>query len=301
MERRSPPTERVVAVLGLFAAHPRASFGLSEVARRLDIGKATCLAILNELVAARYLVRDEASREHALGPAALDLGFAAQEGYTALRAAEDRLEALADDLGVAATASAVIDDAHVVLGRAGPHVDSDPTVRVGQHFPFAPPWGTANVAWEPDEQVEAWLAKEPLVPVEIDRDHLRQVIAAARRRGHLVELTTDLGLRVNATLARYADAPAPAVDLIVKVATSLGYRDYLLDDLDDDRCYDVAMLAAPTFDRAGRQELLLALFGFPPQLPGRELRRHVEAVCAAARGITAEVGGRDPWRAPARR
>jgi DNA-binding IclR family transcriptional regulator len=294
-ERRSPPTARVVAVLGLFAAHPRQAFGLSEVARRLDVGKATCLAILNELVAAGYLVRDEATREHALGPAALGLGFAAQEGLTAIRAARPRLDRLADDLGMAGTASAVTGDAHVVLARSGPATEGDPTSRVGQRFPFSPPWGTANVAWAPDDDVDAWLARPPIVPVDVDRGRLRQVIRAARRLGALVELATDVGTRVNATLARYAEAPAPAVDLITKVASTLGYREYLLDPIDDGARYDVAMLAAPTFDRAGRQELLVALFGPRHQLPGAELRAHLAALVTTTGAITADVGGHDPW------
>lgn len=296
MERRSPPTERVVRILTLFAQHPQEPFGLSEVARRLDIGKATCLAILNELVEARFLVRDAETREHALGPAALTLGLAAQEGFTTLRAAKAHLEQLSAHLDLACTASALSDDAHVVLARSGPQVDDDPTVRVGQRFPFAPPWGTANVAWDPDDAVEAWLAKPPIVPVAIDREHHLHVVADARRRGYLVEESTDLGLRVNATLAHYADAPDPAVDLIMQVASSLGYRHYLLDDISDDRVYDITMVAAPTFDAAGRQELLIALYGFPRQLAGRDLRDHVETLLATTRAITDEVGGHDPWR-----
>ena len=47
--RSSPPTARVVAVLDFLARHPHDTFGLSELARRLDLSKPTCLGILTTL------------------------------------------------------------------------------------------------------------------------------------------------------------------------------------------------------------------------------------------------------------
>ncbi|MCU1487032.1 MAG: hypothetical protein JWN67_3778 [Actinomycetia bacterium] len=282
-------------VLAHLAASPRRAYGLSELARALDLGKATCLAILNELTLARFVVRDPATKAYSLGPEAVLLGYAAQDATPALQAAREAADGLAAELGLGCTVSAVIDDVHVVLARSGPREESDPTVRVGQRFPFAPPWGTANVAWDTEAAVEAWLAKAPVVPIDVDRDHLHTVVDDARRRGRLVEVATDVGRQLNATLAHLSDVDDHVVDLVLQVTSSLGYREYLLEDVDDDRVYDVTMLGAPTYDRAGRQELLIALFGFR-HLAGTDLRRLLDRLVAATTAVTAAVGGRDPWR-----
>ena len=49
--RASPPTARVVAVLDFLAGHPQEQFGLSELARRLDLSKPTCLGIVTTRMA----------------------------------------------------------------------------------------------------------------------------------------------------------------------------------------------------------------------------------------------------------
>ncbi len=38
-ERASPPTERVVSILDFLARHPHDRFGLSELARRVELSK----------------------------------------------------------------------------------------------------------------------------------------------------------------------------------------------------------------------------------------------------------------------
>ncbi|MET0454210.1 MAG: helix-turn-helix domain-containing protein, partial [Mycobacterium sp.] len=45
-DRASPPTARVVAILEFLAENPHDRFGLSELARRVDLSKPTCLGIL---------------------------------------------------------------------------------------------------------------------------------------------------------------------------------------------------------------------------------------------------------------
>src|SRR5205807_5671765 len=55
--RPAPGAERVVAVLNFLTAHPDESFTLSELARRLDLNKATCHALLMTLTDAGYLLR----------------------------------------------------------------------------------------------------------------------------------------------------------------------------------------------------------------------------------------------------
>src|SRR5947209_7792597 len=56
--RASPPTGRVVRVLEFMSQHPKGRFGVSELARRVDLSKPTCLGIVTTLADAGYLIRD---------------------------------------------------------------------------------------------------------------------------------------------------------------------------------------------------------------------------------------------------
>src|SRR5690242_13893127 len=89
--RASPPTARVVAVLNFLASHPQEQFGLSELARRLDLSKPTCLGIVTTLAEAGYLVRDAAEKTYRLGPALITLGHTAQESMRISPAARAEL------------------------------------------------------------------------------------------------------------------------------------------------------------------------------------------------------------------
>jgi DNA-binding IclR family transcriptional regulator len=75
--RRSAPVERVVRLLDFLVARRGQRFGLSELARDLDLSKPTCLAILTELVAGGYLVRKPRTVTYGFGPALVAAGRAA--------------------------------------------------------------------------------------------------------------------------------------------------------------------------------------------------------------------------------
>ena len=65
----SPPTERVLAIVGLLASQPGSGLTLSEIAAELDLSIATCHAITGVLVARGYLLREPAGKTFTLGPA----------------------------------------------------------------------------------------------------------------------------------------------------------------------------------------------------------------------------------------
>src|SRR6478672_8148688 len=77
--RTSPPTERVVAVLDFLAHHPHDRFGLSELARRLDLSKPACLGIGTAHAAADSQVRDGRHKTYRVAPAMISLVHTAQE------------------------------------------------------------------------------------------------------------------------------------------------------------------------------------------------------------------------------
>ena len=77
MARAAPSADRTVALLDFLAAHPDERFGLSDLARRLDINKATAHALTAALTNAGYLLRHPVDKRYSLGPALIAIGNAA--------------------------------------------------------------------------------------------------------------------------------------------------------------------------------------------------------------------------------
>ena len=139
--RRSPPTERVVSVLDHFAARPDARFGLSDLARALELSKPTCLGILSTLVDRGYLTCDPATKTYGLGPALVRVGQLARTRFAvAADAARPVLARLSEQYRTNCTASAVIGESIVILASTDV-AEREPFVPVGQRYPFAPPMG----------------------------------------------------------------------------------------------------------------------------------------------------------------
>ena len=296
--RQSPPTERVVAVLDFLVAHQGRRFGLSGLARDLGLSKPTCLGIVTALTAGGYLVHDPVTKAYGLGPALIAAGRAAQHDFVAATVARRRLTDLSDHYDTVCTASAVVGEQIMVLESIGP-AKAAAIVKVGQTYPFAPPVGLMYVLWGGDRALEDWLTRPPTLPSRTDRAHLRRVVGECRQRGYLVESLTAAGMRLHSLMAGVAayDLPAEVRDLVGEMVSSLGERVYLGADLDMRRKHPVSLIAAPTFDGEGRQELVLTLY-VGATITGAEIARRGTALVAAADAVTAEVSGRPPigWR-----
>lgn len=298
--RQSPPTQRVVSLLGHLAARNGERLGLSELARALDMSKPTCLGILNTLTDAGYLVCDPDSKTYGLGPALIAVGRRAAEDFGAATIASARLAPLAAQFAATCTASAVVGDQIMVLAAQGPN--GRPTgVRIGQRYPFAPPVGLMYVLWDGDEAFERWLTKPPTLPLKFDRDHLRRVVTECRDRGYVAEGLTEAGRRLHALMAGVAayELPPEVRELVGEMASSLGERVYLGADLSARGRHPVNLIAAPTYDADGRQELVLSL-DVGAAITGAEIARRGRALVAVADAVTDEAGGRRPdWKGSA--
>ena len=129
-----------------------------------------------------------------------------------------------------------------------------------------------------------------------DRAHLRRVVAECRQRGYLVESLTSVGLRLHSLMAGVAayELPAEVRELVGEMVSSLGERVYLGADLTArNKKHPVSLIAAPTFDADGGQELVLTLY-VGDSITGAEIARRGAALVAVADAVTAEVGGRVP-------
>lgn len=294
--RRSPPTQRVVALLDHFVARGGGRYGLSELARELGMSKPTCLGIVSTLSDSGHLVCDPATKTYSLGPALIPVGRLAQRSFTAADAAAPLLAELSARYHAACTASAVVGEQIVVLASTGAP-GRRPAVPVGQRYPFAPPVGLMYVLWGPDSAFERWLARPPTLPTTLDRAQLRAVVAECRNRGYLVEGLTETGRRLHSLLAGVAayDLPEQVREIVGEVVSSLGERVYAGADLSARGRHPVSVIAAPTYDADGMQELVVTLY-VGSAISGAEIARRGAALVALADAVTASVGGRQPQR-----
>lgn len=294
--RRSPPTERVIRVLDHLVARPRLRFGLSELARELDLSKPTCLGILTALTDAGYLARDPVDKTYGLGPALIVAGRAAQRGVASGPVAHRHLAALSAEFGVACTASAVVGDRIVVLDVVGGKGEAA-AARVGEVYPFAPPVGLMYVLWDTDDRIDRWLNRAPTLPVAVDHAELRTVVAACRRAGYLVESLTPGGRRLYALMAGVVshDLAPEMREMLAELVSSPGERVLPPDAFAHGGSRAVNLVAAPAFDPEGRQSLVLALH-VEREVDAAEVQRYGTALVAAAAAITADLGGRRPAR-----
>ncbi|KAA8882898.1 helix-turn-helix domain-containing protein [Nocardia colli] len=288
--RRSAPTVRVVQVLDFLVEQRGKRYGLSELARALDLAKPTCLGILTELTAGGYLVRDADTLTYGLGPALIAAGRVAQDSFAISALARAELEKLTARYRTTCTASAVVGEQIMVLESTGPGL-----VKVGAAYHFAPPVGLMYVLWDTDAAFDAWLAKPATVPLQQDEARLRQIVAECRERGYLVESLTAAGRRLYSMLAGFAarDLPDDLRELVGELVTSLGERVYLGTDLRPRKEHPVSLLAAPTYGGDGRQNMVLTMY-VGKSITGAEIDRRGTALVAAADAVTTASGGNRP-------
>ncbi|SED29031.1 DNA-binding transcriptional regulator, IclR family [Rhodococcus pyridinivorans] len=294
--RRSPPTERVVQVLDHLVARPGVRFGLSELARDLDLSKPTCLGILTVLADAGYLIRDPVDKTYGLGPALIVAGRAAQRGFASGPVAHRHLAALSEEFAVMCSASAVVGDRIAVLDVIGGH-GTAAAARVGEVYPFAPPVGLMYVLWDTDERIEQWLRREPTLPVTVDRDELWRIVTECRRTGYLAESLTPGGRRLYALMAGVVshDLAPEMREMLAELVASPGERVLLPDAFAAGEKRAVNLVAAPAYDPDGHQSLVLTLH-LEREVDAAGIERYGAALVAVADAITADLGGHRPLR-----
>lgn len=293
--RASPPTDRVLRVLDFLSRHPQERFGVSELARRTELTKPTCLGIASTLADAGYLVRDARDKTYRLGPALIRLGHRAQEAMRVSPAAREELRKLSTRFATTAALSAVVDDRITLLELVAP-AGARVGVEVGQSYPFAPPVGLMFVLWD-DEAVRNWLAKQPTIPLRTDTQRLHRVIAECRADGYLVERLTPGGQRLYALMAGMSTSlPDELRALLGEIVSDIGERVYLRSESAGARQrHDISVISAPVYDHHRRQAMVASL-QIGRSLTDAEISDRARALMAAADTLTAQLGGAKPSR-----
>jgi len=290
--RSSPPTERVVTILDFLARHPDQSFGLSELARRTQLSKPTCLGIANALADAGYLTRDDPDKTYRLGPGLISLGRAAQQSLRVGPEAREQLRRLSADFATSVALSAVVDDRITVLELvAAPNAHLG--VQAGQSYPFAPPVGLMFVLWD-DPALRDWLARQPTIPLRSESERLQRVVDECRADGYLVERLTPGGQRLYGLMAGLSsDLPDELRALLGELVSDIGERVYLRGEAGGRGRHDISVISAPVYDHHQRQAMVVSLHA-QRALTDSEITKWARGLLRTAEALTAQLGGTKP-------
>lgn len=284
MARPAPAVDRTVAVLNHLATHPTRQFTLSELARELDLNKATAHGMLATLADAGYVTRDPAAKTYGLGAALIALGNAALASTPAARLAQPHMTTLSREFDLECVASAAIADEIVILARAGTPRPLGINVEPGQRLPLAPPLGTVFVAWSDAQAIDRWLSHVGPEQSQADLERYRQALATVRERGYSVALGGEGQQRLVQALQDAGHEPKGA----------RGSEEYALVELAGDSRYRINHIGAPVFGPRGEVSLALFLIGFRGQIAAEAVPRYADRLREAADAVTVALRGRHP-------
>lgn len=180
--------ERTARVLLVFAGADDA-LGVTEIARRLGLGKSTVHRALEGLVASGIVMRDPVSSLYRLGPRAIELGLRAIGAADIRALALPFMFDLRDVTGETVTLSLRIGNERTFLTQMRSRQEVRMLVDIGTRLPLhagAP--GTVILAHLSEPELAAYLATVALVPVTdatlTDEGALRTLLAHVHEVGY---------------------------------------------------------------------------------------------------------------------
>ncbi|MFJ2666796.1 IclR family transcriptional regulator [Nocardia fluminea] len=279
----SPPTQRVVKVLELLSRHATDRLSLARIVREAGLSRATAHAVLAQLTADGWTVRDDDGC-YGIGLRLLTVARRAEAAFPLRRTAVPHLRDLSGKAGVPVFLAERAGDSIVVTEVVGN--PSAGWIRPGRRLPLAPPVCREFIAWAAEPVQQAWLATAD----PAHRDRLARVLAEIRTRGYSVERLVDDSTPMLEVLAGLRDSPITAAlrAQLGSVITELITIDYLPDELGPENA--VVTLSAPIRDRTGA--VVAAVVSCPDsRLSAVALSELGAATVSAADRITASGPG----------
>jgi len=305
MARPAPSVERTVKLLKFLASHPRERFSLSDIARNLEFNKATCHAMLTELVDEGMLIRHLADKTYMLGPALVNLGTAAAlDANEALDIARVELVAIHEELGVSCVATSLVGREVVVMARRDVDRPLFGYLPVGNRSRAVPPYAKEFMAWARQEEIELWLDEvSPRLSAPERAAYYRDLDRIRLRGYHATTLEQAMSLRRILEQLRGLNG---AEELLASIDTHVHEHHELIETSpgpDHDRpLASVMAIRAPIFGPSGRVLLALGLGQFPPGITVEDLRHYTERLLVGTRRVTEALHGSEPfpnWARPA--
>jgi len=299
----APAVAYAVQFLQVLRSAAPEQLGVSELSRRVGLGKASTYRILTTLVDQGCLILNPLDKTYSLGPVLIALGDAASGSSDVLDAARSALPALAEDSKLTATAYRLLPDAHLVavasVSSSGPFQVVQP---VGKTFPLVPPMGTLEYAFASAARLTAMLAAaeaQGFFKNDVDKEMLEEDIQWIRDRGYSWSISLGINRDVSRTEVRTWLNQAEKFGVGRKEPSARAYYLEQIGRFAEDEHGILAPapifgLAAPVFDVQGNNILHLAIHGFLNQIPPERVSELGNLTVATARRITADIGGREP-------
>lgn len=242
MPATSPPTVRVVRIVEMLAAATQ-SKSLSDIAATTGISRATATAVVNELVAAGWLVRDDELRYR--------VGLALPRAVEATMPQEiqDALARIAAAAHAGATVSRISPKTLTIVAKAQAGRRAVAGFAVGQSIPLAFPAGSAVMPWRSSEERAQWLGTARGLSARSGQRLVQQVSDCGYvvyRPDHddtgMVDLLSDLLGSVGSEVME-----AALRERLLRQLSRLTSRLYSRDELTSDEVLPISYLAAPIF------------------------------------------------------
>ncbi|MFE9327529.1 IclR family transcriptional regulator [Nocardia sp. NPDC052278] len=292
MARPAPSVERTVKLLKFLADHPRERFSLSDIARRLEFNKATCHAMLTELVNEGMLIRHPSEKTYLLGPALVNLGTAATlDAAEALDIAKVEMSAIHEELNVSCVATALVGRDIVVMARRDVQRPLFGHLPVGNRSPLQAPYGAEFMAWAPEAEVETWLDHHEPNLSQDQRDAYFTFLDRIRLTGYqATSFEQVMALRRILELLRGLPGAAELEQAIQERADQVYVeavppRDFAA----------VTAIKAPVFGPSGRVVLALSIAQFDVDASRDEIAAGAERLLEGTRRVTAALHGSEPF------
>ena len=177
---KSPPTRRVMDVLGTLADSPNGRTS-AELAKICGISTSTCALVLAELERGAWVTRRE-DRRFCLGSGLFGLVHGLRRQFPLLDRGRDALTFLHQALGAGCSMSKIADRHLTTVDTVGHGTDGGHAV--GQRFPIDPPFGLVAMAWSDDDVVQAWLHRVTPRLTRAEIAQQKRLLADIRARGY---------------------------------------------------------------------------------------------------------------------
>jgi flavin reductase (DIM6/NTAB) family NADH-FMN oxidoreductase RutF/DNA-binding IclR family transcriptional regulator len=204
------------------------------------------------------------------------------------------MQSVADDLGVECLASTAIGDQLVLIGSSQARGIGSPFyLRLGQRMPFRPPLAMPLIAWRDADAVERWIDR---AGEALSSDQLREMLGRVRDRGWSLVLRSPEQVRFERAVADLPlrEATREQTAEVNEAAQGLRLDNYEPGRINPDQGYSVRLITTPVFEENGDVNVVLSLYQLPRELSGADVLRHGDRLVAAAKEVTALLGGELP-------
>lgn len=277
----SPPTDRVVAVVGLLAAQAQPS-SVAQIASRLELNRATVTSILAALEQAGWAARRD-DRKYTLGPGLIAVADTVRRLWPLSTDSAHLIEQMAERAGCGAGLALVgaTELSFLTLVRGRGRIPAG--VGVGVRLPLLAPVGATAIAHRDAHARQAWLDSAQ----GVGRDVLDDVLAQVRRNGVVVFGLGGPGLEALDVLGEVvellAEHPRRTAlrQRVFELLTGVNGNPYTAEQLATPEPLSVSYLAAPVFEN-GEATYELQLGPLRRDVSAAERGRYIREIRATA-------------------